>query len=119
MRNIPPVDPAVALCLGTYGDPRGVSVSYERGTPVRMHRAPSLVRSTPDQNGRMMPCLPLGCHVNLNLIKWRLGAGGSSSGKQLDFAPNTLGNFWCSSLGKSTLEGWVVEGGPCLPCVDL
>jgi len=24
----------VALCLGTYGDPRGVGVFYERGTPV-------------------------------------------------------------------------------------
>ena len=26
--------PTVALCLGTYGDPMGVVVSYERGTPV-------------------------------------------------------------------------------------
>jgi len=26
----------VALCLGTYGDSRGVSVSYERGTPVSL-----------------------------------------------------------------------------------
>ena len=24
----------VAFYLGTYGDPRGVGVSYERGTPV-------------------------------------------------------------------------------------
>ena len=24
----------MALCLGTYGDPRGLGVSYERGTPV-------------------------------------------------------------------------------------
>ena len=24
----------VALCLGTYGGPRGLGVSYERGTPV-------------------------------------------------------------------------------------
>jgi hypothetical protein len=23
------------LCLGTYGDPRGVGVSYERGTSVK------------------------------------------------------------------------------------
>ena len=29
-----PSDPTVAPCLGTYGDPRGVGVSYERGTPV-------------------------------------------------------------------------------------
>ena len=28
----PPYDPTVALCLGTYGDPRGGG--YERGTPV-------------------------------------------------------------------------------------
>ena len=34
IRNTPPVGPTVALCLGTYGDPRGVSVSYEQGTPV-------------------------------------------------------------------------------------
>jgi len=27
-------DPTVRLCLGTYGDPMGVGVSYERGTPV-------------------------------------------------------------------------------------
>jgi hypothetical protein len=32
MRNAPPVGP-VALYLGTYGGPRGVGVSYERGTP--------------------------------------------------------------------------------------
>ena len=24
----------MTLCLGTYGDPRGMGVSYERGTPV-------------------------------------------------------------------------------------
>ena len=30
----PPQDPTVALCLETYGDPRGVGVSDERGTPV-------------------------------------------------------------------------------------
>jgi len=34
-KNPPPSqDPTVALCLGNYGDPRGVGVSYERGTPV-------------------------------------------------------------------------------------
>jgi len=26
--------PTVALCPGTYGDPKRVGVSYERGTPV-------------------------------------------------------------------------------------
>ena len=32
--------PTVALCLGIYGDPVGVGVSYERGTPVgRFRRA--------------------------------------------------------------------------------
>jgi len=30
----PPYDPTVALFLGTYRDPMGVGVSYERGTPV-------------------------------------------------------------------------------------
>ena len=29
----PPWDPTVAPCLGTYTDPRGMGVSYERGTP--------------------------------------------------------------------------------------
>ena len=33
-KNPPRVNPTVALCLGTYGDPGGVGVSYERGTPV-------------------------------------------------------------------------------------
>ena len=28
----PPWDATVALCLGTYGDPRGLGVSYQRGT---------------------------------------------------------------------------------------
>ena len=27
-------DPTVALCVGTYGGPMGVGVSYERGTPL-------------------------------------------------------------------------------------
>ena len=36
-----PEDPTVALCLGTYGDPRGVGVSYERGTPEGDHSGPS------------------------------------------------------------------------------
>ena len=30
----PTQDPVVALCIGTYGDPRGMGVSHERGTPV-------------------------------------------------------------------------------------
>ena len=30
----PPEDPSVALCLGNFGDPRGVGVFYERGTLV-------------------------------------------------------------------------------------
>ena len=34
----PSYDPTVALCLGTYGGPMGVGVSYERGTPVRKTR---------------------------------------------------------------------------------
>ena len=34
----PPQDPTVALCLGTCGDPRGVGVCYEQGTPVKTTR---------------------------------------------------------------------------------
>ena len=30
-----PYNHTVGLCLGPYGGPRGVEVSYERGTPVR------------------------------------------------------------------------------------
>ena len=30
----PPKDPTIVLCLGTCGGPRGVGVSYGRGTPV-------------------------------------------------------------------------------------
>ena len=36
----PPYDHAVALCLGTCGDPRGVGVSCERGTPVEHRHRP-------------------------------------------------------------------------------
>jgi len=34
IRNCLLLDPAVGLCLGPYGGPRGVAVSYQRGTPV-------------------------------------------------------------------------------------
>jgi hypothetical protein len=44
--------------------------------------------------------------VNSNLVKRRLWAGGNSSGEKLDCAANTQGLCWCSSLGKSTSEGW-------------
>ena len=36
-RNTLPQDPTVALCLETYDNPRGVGVSYERGTQVRIN----------------------------------------------------------------------------------
>ena len=32
----PPVGPYSSPSLGTYGDPRGVGVSYERGAPVHL-----------------------------------------------------------------------------------
>ena len=31
----PPEDPIVGLCLGPYGAPKGGSISYEQGSPVR------------------------------------------------------------------------------------
>ena len=34
IRTPPPLDHTAALRLGTYGDPRGVGVSCERGTPL-------------------------------------------------------------------------------------
>ena len=43
--NPPPYDPTVARCLGTYVDPRGVRVSYARGTPV--DESPGLFRGSP------------------------------------------------------------------------
>ena len=36
-KDPPPSDPTVTLCPGTYGDPMGVGVSYQRGTPVLEH----------------------------------------------------------------------------------
>ena len=41
------VHPAVALCLGPFGDPRGVGVSYERGTPCTSENTLSSYRGTP------------------------------------------------------------------------
>ena len=38
----PPQDPTVALCLGTYGGPRGLVVSYERGILVWNSSATSM-----------------------------------------------------------------------------
>ena len=34
MRNQLHLGPTVGLCIGSYGDPGGAGVSYERGTPV-------------------------------------------------------------------------------------
>ena len=34
IRNTPPVGPSIALCIGTYGDPRGVGVSHARDAPT-------------------------------------------------------------------------------------
>jgi hypothetical protein len=42
----PPWDPAVALCQGTYGGPRGVAFPHERGDPVHFPReGPRLLAS--------------------------------------------------------------------------
>ena len=39
IRSTPPVqDPTVSLCLGTYGEPTGLGVSYEQGTPAARGR---------------------------------------------------------------------------------
>ena len=36
LRRTPPLhNPTVAVCPGTFGDPRGVGVYYDRGTHVR------------------------------------------------------------------------------------
>ena len=36
IRNRPPCDPTVGLCLGPYGGPMGVAFFYARGSPVMM-----------------------------------------------------------------------------------
>ena len=48
----------MALCLGTYGDPMGVGVSYERGTPVALPpaRLRPLVQDEPS-SGRWIDCI--------------------------------------------------------------
>ena len=49
-------DQTSGLCLGPYGDPRGVSVSYERGTPVwrPARRVRRWVRSNAAKNPRLV-----------------------------------------------------------------
>ena len=43
-------DPAVDLCLRTYGDPKGVGVSYERGTPVDLWDACGAIEAAPSSS---------------------------------------------------------------------
>ena len=55
----PPQDPTVALCLGFFDDPRGMGVSYERGTPAREESATgatSRPRATRVQITPLSPC---------------------------------------------------------------
>ena len=40
-----PQDPAVGLCLGPFGGPRGGAVSYERGTPILIAPIPLQLRA--------------------------------------------------------------------------
>ena len=42
-KHPPPQDPTVGLCLGTYGDPVGLGVCYERGTLPCIAEVPFLV----------------------------------------------------------------------------
>ena len=45
-RTPPPVGPYSSPCLGTFGDPKGVGVSYERGSHVRLgSRGPWIQRT--------------------------------------------------------------------------
>ena len=55
-KHPPPLDPEVALCLGTYGDPRGVGVSYERGTPVK-HRVSGRVHALVEELSERDPSM--------------------------------------------------------------
>ena len=55
-----PLDPTVGRCLGPYGGPRGVGVSYERGTPERTAIKPHRYRfrAKREQLERMSGLLP-------------------------------------------------------------
>ena len=44
IRNTPPEDPIVVLCIGTHRDPGGVGISYERSTPVGISQGPIRIR---------------------------------------------------------------------------
>ena len=76
----PPQDPTVALCPGTCGDPRGVGVSYERGTPVFISFSPcrgAAVPTNSPQSGRGPPfSTPLICSAG----RWNSTACGTNRG---------------------------------------
>ena len=77
MRNSTPLDPTVALCLGTYGDPMGAGVYYERGRmghPAAGSQHPGPGPST------CHPALPAPATARHHLRK---NCGGSEAGSYL------------------------------------
>jgi len=94
-------DPAVALYLGTCGDPRGMGVSYERGTPVchekdeqHAERAFSMYRGT-------------------SLARKRTPLGPYS--RPMPMSPRGLLGGWASSFGRGTpvCTAYPFEPGGC------
>ena len=52
----PPLqDPTVALCLGTYGDPMGVVVSYERGSPEGCEKENTFIETNTKAERCLLP----------------------------------------------------------------
>ena len=75
----PPKEPTMALCLGTYGDPMGMVVSHERGTPVPFSRSraspllmPDRPPCTPPQGEHACSVHPQGIHRGTSPIRKRL-----------------------------------------------
>ena len=92
-----PQDPTVGLCLRHYGDPKGVSVSYERGTPVKGTRLPGYPgkgRDFPVQTEETDP-IPAAC---------RLLSGGSSREPGINTGPVQIGPLSSESGTYTTVK---------------
>jgi len=121
----------VALCLGTCGDPRGVGVSYERGTPytefikedspfcpthaisrTMIGPCPCAVLVPRDAPRRCACRFSYEIHVrNSRRIGW---AGGGKAGllirKHDHFTPTRENKRHVRALARNHPEGWKLQG---------